>query len=222
MSNPYGNDPYGQQPPNPYGGGSGGSSFNAPGAGGFEQPKTDGVSIASLVLGLLCCAPVGLILGFVGISRTKGGKRKGRGLAIAGVVLGLLGLLAWIGVGIAAVAGVAWFDSLVTPDEAEVGQCINVDDDDNDAVLLYEKECNEEHDGEIVAVAEVDDENRESISSGMVDACTTLISPEDLTTLLAVEGLEFNAVIEDPADVENGDHLVCYVTTGDKLDEALL
>lgn len=221
MSNPYGNDPYGQQPSNPYGG-SGGSSFSAPGVGGFEQPKTDGVSIASLVLSLLCCAPVGLILGFVGISRTKGGKRKGRGLAITGIVLGLIGLLAWVGIAIAAIAGVAWFDSLVTPEEAEVGQCINVDDDDNDAVLLYEKECNEEHDGEIVAVAEVDDENRESISSGMVDACTTLISPEDLTTLLAVEGLEFNAVIEDPADVNNGDHLVCYVTTGDKLDEALL
>ncbi len=50
MSNPYGNDPYGQQPPNPYGG--------APG-GGFNEPaKTDGVSIASLVLSLLCCAPV--------------------------------------------------------------------------------------------------------------------------------------------------------------------
>jgi hypothetical protein len=221
VSNPYGNDPSGQQPPNPYGG-AGGSSFNAPGAGGFEQPKTDGVSIASLVLSLLCCAPVGLILGFVGISRTKGGKRKGRGLAITGVVLGLLGLLLWIGMGIAAIAGVAWFDSLVTLDEAKAGQCVNVDDDDSDTVLLYEKECSEDHDGEIVAVAKVDDENRDQISTAMADFCATLLSPEDLATLTAVEGLEFNAVIEDPNDVENGDHLICYVTSSKKLDEKLL
>ncbi len=221
MSNPYGNDPYGQQPQNPYGGGAGGASFNAPGSGGFEQPKTDGVSIASLVLSLICCAPVGLILGFVGISRTKGGRRKGRGLAITGIVLGLLGLLAWVGIAIAAAAGVAWFDSILEADEAEVGQCIDVDDDDNDAVLLYEAECSDAHDGEVVAVAKVNDENREEISSAMADFCATLISPEDLVTLAGVEGLEYSAVIEDPDDVSNGDTLVCYVT-GDDLDEPIL
>jgi len=214
VSNPYGNDPYGQQPQNPYGPPGGDSGFNQP-------AKTDGVSIASLVLSLICCAPVGLILGFVGIKRTKGGQRKGRGLAITGVVLGLIGLLAWVGIGIAAIAGVAWFDSLVTLDEAKAGQCIDVDDDDSDAVLLYEAECTDEHDGEIVAVAKVDDDNREEISSAMADYCATLISPEDLATLAGVEGLEYNAVIEDPDDVSNGDTLVCYVT-GDDLDEQIL
>ena len=72
MSNPYGNNPYGQQPPsNPYGPPGGGSGFNQP-------AKTDGVSIASLVTSLVCCAPVGLVLGFVGLKRTKGGQRTGR------------------------------------------------------------------------------------------------------------------------------------------------
>jgi len=223
VSNPYGNDPYGQQPPNPYGG-SGGSSFNAPGAGGFEQPKTDGVSIASLVLSLLCCAPVGLILGFVGISRTKGGKRKGRGLAITGVVLGLLGLLAWIGMGIAAIAGVAWFDSLLLPDEAEAGQCIDVTEQD-DEVLMYEKECSEKHDAEVVAVAKVTDENRQEISDAMTGYCLGLISEEDvakLTPYLEADLSNLKAVIEHPNDPKVGDHLVCYVEPDDKLDEAIL
>ncbi len=216
VSNPYGNDPYGQQPPNPYGG--------APG-GGFNEPaKTDGVSIASLVLSLLCCAPVGLILGFVGIKRTKGGQRKGRGLAITGIVLGLLGLLAWVGMGIAALAGVAWFDSLVTPEEAEVGQCINIDTDD-DTVLMREAECNEEHDGEIVGVAEVTDENLEQVESEMSGYCvTTVIPEEDLAKLQEyITGPEdIQAVTQDPNDVEVGDDLVCYIEPSDKLDEQIL
>lgn len=215
VSNPYGNDPYGQQPPqNPYG-------APAP-AGGFqEQPKTDGVSIAALVSSLLCCAPVAVILGFVGLKRTKGGQRKGRGLAITGLILGLVGLLAWVGLGILAALGVAWFDSVLLPDEAEVGQCIDVDEDDGE-VLIYEKECDEEHDGEVVGVVEVDDDNREQISSTMADYCASVIDPEDLVKLSAVEGLEFKAVIEDPNDVKNGDILVCYVEADSKLDEPIL
>ncbi len=191
-------------------------------ASSSRPAKTDGVSIASLVLSLLCCAPVGLILGLVGIKRTKGGQRKGRGFAITGIVLGLLGLLAWVGIGIAAIAGVAWFDSLVTLDEAKAGQCVNVDDDNSDTVLLYEKECTESHDGEIVAVVKVDDTNRDQISDAMADYCATLVSAEDLGTLSTVEGIEFNAVIEDPNDVNIGDHLVCYVSSDKKLDEAIL
>ncbi len=215
VSNPYGND---QQPPNPYG-------APAP-AGGFEQPaKTDGVSVASMVLSILCCAPVGLILGFIGLGRTKGGQRKGRGFAITGIVLGLLGLLAWVGIAIAAIAGVAWFDSLVTLDEAKAGQCVNVDDDD-DTVLLYEKSCSEDHDGEIVGVVKVTDDNLEQIETEMAGYCvTTVISQEDLTTIQEA-GIDIItgilAVTEDPNDVEVDDHLICYVTSDKKLDEKIL
>lgn len=214
MSNPYGNDPYGQQPPNPYG-------APAP-TGGFQQPaKTDGVSVAALITSLLCCAPVSVILGFVGIRRTKGGQRKGRGMAITGLVIGLIGLLAWIGLGVAAIAGVAWFDSVLLPEEAEAGQCIDVTEQDSD-VILYEKDCTEDHDGEVVAVAKVDADNKEAISSTMADYCREIIDPADLEKLNAVEGLEYNAVIEDPNNVDEGDHLVCYVESSKKLDEPIL
>ncbi len=212
MSNPYGNDPYGQQPPNPYGA--------APGSGFNEPAKTDGVSIASLVLSLICCAPVGLILGFVGLKRTKGGQRKGRGLAVTGIVLGLLGLLVWVGLGIAAVAGVAWFESIVEPGDAEVGQCVNIDDE-GDTVFMREAECNEEHDAEIVGVAEVTDENLEQVESQMAGYCAEVISQEDLAKL-ADYLQDVKAVTQDPNDVEVGDDLVCYVQPGDKLDAPIL
>jgi len=215
VSNPYGNDPYGQQPPNPYGAG-GGSSFNAPGAGGFQQPKTDGVSIAAFVLSLLCCSPVALVLGIVGIVRTKGGQRKGRWAAIVGLVLSIIGLIG--GVALIAAGGL-FLSSIVELDEAEVGQCVKIDEDD-DTVLLREAECNEEHDGEIVYTATVTEENNEDISALMGSFCAAEVAKGPDADKLLDYLDDIQAVIEDPNDVEVGDHLVCYVDK--KLDKPIL
>lgn len=69
-----------------------------------EEVPSSGSAIASLVLSLIVCVPglslIAVILGFVGLSATSGGARRGRGMAIAGVVLGLLVSVAWIGIGI--------------------------------------------------------------------------------------------------------------------------
>lgn len=233
MSDPYGNNPYGQNPggqtpggqPNPYGAPAGGGGGYGPPQGsypgGFEAqpPKTDGLSIAALILSLACCPPVGVILGFVGLSRTKGGKRKGRGLAIAAVVIGIITSL----IAVAAIVGlVVLADKVVTPANAEVGQCVNIDEEDGN-VIMYKKECSEDHDGEIVAIAKVNDDNREAIGSDMANHCGEIVSAEDLVKLNEFDGeLDYKAVIEDPEDVSNGDHLVCYVESDDKLDEPLL
>lgn len=102
------------------GGGQPGSPYPQPGAGypgggypggGYPQapyspnqyqaaPRTDGVSIAALVTGILGTGVVALILGIVGLRRTKKNGTQGRGFAIAGVVLGGLGVLSWIVVGV--------------------------------------------------------------------------------------------------------------------------
>jgi putative regulator of septum formation len=51
-------------------------------------PKdTDGFSVAALVLGILGVVIAAVPLGVIGLTRTKGGVRKGRGMAIAGLVL---------------------------------------------------------------------------------------------------------------------------------------
>ena len=67
-----------------------------------------GIAIASLVLslvGLIPCfwllqipALLGVIFGLVGLSQTKNGARPGRGMAIAGLVIGLVLVVACVAV----------------------------------------------------------------------------------------------------------------------------
>lgn len=68
---------------------------------GYGQPApagsgTDGMSIAALVTGILGLGVVPIVLGILGLKRTKANRTSGRGLAIAGIVLGALSFIAWI------------------------------------------------------------------------------------------------------------------------------
>jgi hypothetical protein len=66
--------------------------WSAAGQPGPQQSGTDGFAIASLVLGLLgfigICAILGLIFGLVALNRIGSTRRGGRGMAIAGTVIG--------------------------------------------------------------------------------------------------------------------------------------
>ncbi len=78
-----------------------------------QQPGTSGMAIASLVCSIvgffLCGLPavLGVIFGFVGLSQTKDNARSGRGLAIAGLVVGIIVVLMW---------GALWVAVAVDPD----------------------------------------------------------------------------------------------------------
>jgi hypothetical protein len=222
VSNPYGNDPYGQQPPsNPYG---------APyqGNGGGAPASTDGVSIAAFVLSLLCCGPVGIILGIVGMRRTKGGQRKGRWAAVLGIVIGIVGLLAAGGI---TAAIVIFAGTQISPDDAEVGQCMNIRED-GDSIFLTEKECDEDHDAEIVfvdefgVIAETDpnlmpDDINDLSDAGISQAiCSSLMDPADVEKIPS--DLTWGLALEDPNDPADDDPFICYVESSDKLDEPIL
>lgn len=64
----------------------------------MEEPKTSGLAIASLVLSLigiipclgLLTAPIGVLLGIIGIATISGPAKKGKGLATAGVLIGVI------------------------------------------------------------------------------------------------------------------------------------
>jgi len=81
----------------------------------YPAQKTNGLAIASLVLGILgiCCGLLGilgLIFGYVGKSQIEksGGAETGNGLAIAGIVLGWIAV-AWVAIWILlAASGHAW------------------------------------------------------------------------------------------------------------------
>lgn len=63
--------------------------------------RTSGAAIASLVLGIVGCVPLitgilAILFGVVGIRRTRDPNVSGRGLAIAGLILGMTSVLGWI------------------------------------------------------------------------------------------------------------------------------
>ncbi|MFE9609079.1 DUF4190 domain-containing protein [Streptomyces sp. NPDC006012] len=94
---PYPQGPYGQQP-YPHGP-QGQPPHLAWGAGlgpyGQAAP-VNGLAISSLVLGILCCLPgVGLVLGTIALRQIKRRGERGTGLAVAGSVLSVIGLVLW-------------------------------------------------------------------------------------------------------------------------------
>ena len=82
--------PPGQQP-----------TYGAP-PGGFQPPRTNGLAVTSMILGLLWVCWLGSILavifGHVALSQIKksNGTQQGKGFAVAGLVLGYLGVLTLI------------------------------------------------------------------------------------------------------------------------------
>ena len=75
-------------------------------------PKTNGLAIATFVLGILGFAIIPVILGHISLNQIKHNGDGGKVFAVIGLVLGYLGILAWIIVAITfgslfAVAGVS-------------------------------------------------------------------------------------------------------------------
>src|SRR4051812_31685148 len=67
-------------------------------------PRTNGWAIASLICGLLGCIPgiaslLAIVFGIVGVKKANEPQTSGKGIAITGIVLGLVGLLLWAGCG---------------------------------------------------------------------------------------------------------------------------
>lgn len=100
-TSPYDVQPYSAQTPcgapAPYGG----SPYTAYGGQppGYPPllPETSGFAIAALVSGLLWLCGIGsimaVIFGALGLNETRDGRQRGRGLAVAGLVLGVAGVL---------------------------------------------------------------------------------------------------------------------------------
>ncbi len=78
------------------------------------------MAVASLVCGFLFCIPaitglLAVLFGLVGFSRGKDPLRGGRGMAMAGLLLGLLSLAGWSGVGYFAWWGYGQLKAFIVP-----------------------------------------------------------------------------------------------------------
>lgn len=71
----------------------------------YQPPKTNGKSIATLVLGIVSIiipyvgflpGIVGIILGILSLKELKASGEQGRGLSIAGLICSIIGTLLWL------------------------------------------------------------------------------------------------------------------------------
>jgi len=126
-----------------------------------QPAKADGFAIAALVLGILGGSLLALIFGVVSLSRIKsaGGLKTGRGMAIAGIVLGVVWL---IGGGILTavlLSNLAGRDSTATAaDDGRVpwgdirgGDCLADIPDEGTVDLVEVAPCTQPHHGEAFA-----------------------------------------------------------------------
>lgn len=94
-------DPYGQQPGQPYGQPMYGQQPYGPGYG-FVPPKSQTNAILALVLSLVgfatcgVTAIVGVIFGHIAMGKIKRGEEDGRGMALAGVIIGYVVIAGWL------------------------------------------------------------------------------------------------------------------------------
>ena len=84
-------------------------------SGASTTTRVSGLAVASLVTGLFfwCCAIPGIVsivLGHIALEdiEDSGGAKSGRGMAIAGIVLG------WVGIGLVGVLVLWWFITVLT------------------------------------------------------------------------------------------------------------
>ncbi|MGY5055370.1 septum formation family protein [Streptomyces sp. 900105755] len=152
--------PYGQQSPypGPYQQWGQGYGPYAP------QPPVNGLAIASLVLGVLCCLPgAGLVLGLAGLGQIRKRGERGRAMAVVGSVFSVLGLALWVvalstggaaefwqgvkeGANDSSSVSLSTGDCFDTPDGTLTGDLVS------DVTVV---DCEKAHDGEVFATYEL-------------------------------------------------------------------
>ncbi|MFC8451735.1 DUF4190 domain-containing protein [Kitasatospora sp. NPDC057223] len=84
---------WGAPPPTGWGAVTPGAVSGYQGPYAYPPQQTNGLAIASLVTSLTCIWPVGLVLGIVSLVQISKRRDRGRGMAVAGVLLSVLGMI---------------------------------------------------------------------------------------------------------------------------------
>ncbi|WP_187283188.1 DUF4190 domain-containing protein [Streptomyces sp. t39] len=152
-------DPYGQQP------------WGVPRPQPPQRRTHNGLSIASLVLGIVCCIPpLGLVLGLVALTQIRRRGQRGKGMAVAGVVLSSLSTVLLVVFMATGGAGDFWREfkkgmdeasSASSPFDLAKGDCFDIPGaevpDETETESVPTKDCAEPHDAEVTGSYRLDE-----------------------------------------------------------------
>ncbi|NXY93405.1 DUF4190 domain-containing protein [Streptomyces sp. BR123] len=133
------------------------------------EPALNGFALASLLVGLVCLPPLGIVFGIVALVQIAGKGERGRPLAITGLAVSLVTtVLLFLAVDRAAEPLFSRLDGLspyedvagevADIDELRAGDCFNVPGGDlmDEDPLFYRVACTEPHHGEVTSSARFD------------------------------------------------------------------
>lgn len=194
-------------------------------------PRTvNGLAVAALCCGLAAFVPLvgvlAVVFGAVALNQLRAGFQRGRKRAVAGIVLGVLGTVAWVAVFVIAVvtgmtdepqaapAKPAAGGSQVFVDKLKAGDCFSGGRHDQ-IDLVTRVACTSPHESQVVTVVELPDEpypGEAKVTAEAEQSCSDKADP--LITDQAYADLDPSYIYPD-ADSWRGDRTVlCLVEAG--------
>jgi hypothetical protein len=188
------------------------------------MPGTNGLAIAALCCGLAGIIPiaaiVGIVLGSVALNQLQTRVQRGKGMAIAGIVLGSLWLLGWVALVVVAVAsdeparspsGEVTRQSEVFVDDLKAGDCFSGGKKDEiDLVTVIP--CASPHESQVVITFELpdgpypgEDKVTEAAEKGCIDKADPLVTDR------AYDELDPTYIYPSDSYTWRGDHTVLCI-----------
>lgn len=169
--------------------------YYAPGWNVAPPKRTDGLSIAALVTGLLGLGPVAIGLGIGGLARTRRNGSGGRGLAWAGIILGAIGTAVAIALGVIALTianatrplpAVVKAPQEVLAGRLVVGNCVATVPPDGTVQKIRVVPCRTAHEAQVVAAASLPQgstkdsgtQSQGALDTRAVQFCTSELDPQ--------------------------------------------
>lgn len=217
--------PYGQAAPQPVGASAPATSYDGSPDAGAAKPSLDPISLLAAGAGVIGFSVPGLVMGVIGLVRTQGGRHRGRLAAVVGIIASLI----WAFIDVVSAGFEAAVDGLtdipvvsgdddLSANQLVDGQCISgsgLDTGDDPVDDIHEVSCDEPHDGQVLAVNALDDDDQvtEHCDPYLTNAERELVNSADY----------FLIGLTEDVDPDAGDQVVCIVVlvNGDDLEKEL-
>ncbi|WP_372736774.1 DUF4190 domain-containing protein [Nocardioides sp.] len=227
----YGQPAYGQPAdvPAPYGQPVGQPGFPQQPfpTGGATSGPSKSMAITALILSLLICIPfipaiVAIVLGIIVVGRSRDGVNRGKGLAVAAVIISVIAIIGWVTL-VVALTKVDW-DSLHPVEQLESGECITAsglsDASEEFVDNIIEVSCSDPHDAEVL-VTKVLTQDEARDYAGSSDLCRELVLGNSLDEKL-LDGMDVVGLTVRTAP-NAGDKLAClaFMADGSQMEAPL-